>query len=351
MAGHDQRSLLTVQLQPEKAIAYDRLSPFAFDDQLNCWCVFDGELISAIFQSDTFQVVPYAQYYREIAERTSIDLDAIITALDFIPLANEGADHKRLRGEFAAVTAGQGRSVVEAMEEYVASLMRNVFVAGTDVDLSAFVQRIYHQLFSLWLGTRQDDVVGTSDFSQVFDRTRSLNRRKSLNRNLAELTCSFAKKRDKLSTSPEIAVAMNVVGRDAFVGSIVLSFRETLARSPGARLCDIAFSQTLPSTAVPYVERLAMKDAEIGGMRVRKGQRIRLFLDATAQHVSGEDANLLFGKGRHICLGKPITLVIWRAMVAAASTISVRCTVGEFKMREGDYVFSYPERAIVRLHG
>ena len=233
----------------------------------------------------------------------------------------------------------------------MASLMRSVFIVGSEIDLTSLVQRIYHHLFSLWLGARQDDIAGVSDFSQVFDRTRSLNRRKKLNQNLAKLISAFAQKRDLLSTSPEIAAAMNIVGQDAFVGTIVLSLWETLARNPGARLCDVAFSPNLPSTGVPYVERVALEDAVVNGMSVKKAQRIRLFLDATAQHVSGEDANLLFGKGRHTCLGKPMTLVVWRALVAAAATISARFTPGDFKMREGDYVFSYPERAILKLHG
>ncbi|HET7714667.1 MAG TPA: hypothetical protein VFK86_03490 [Bauldia sp.] len=349
MAGDSERSLLTIQHRPDRHVTYGELHPFAYDDTLQCWCVFDKGMIAAILQSDRFHVVPYAEHYREIEQRTGIDFGGIITALDSIPLANEGADHRRLRAEFAAVMGAAGRNAVKATEEYVAALVRDAFAAGSTIDLTDLGAKIYNHVFSLWLGIDQGEIVDKSDFSQVFDRTRSLNRRKQLNQNLTRLIAAFTERHD-LSTSPEIAVAMNVVGRDAFVGSIVLSIWETLSRSPGARLSEIAFAESLPATGVPYVERLAQDDATLGGMTVRKGDRLRVFLDATARYVSGEEANLLFGKGRHLCLGKPMTLVVWRALVATAGTLSARFTPVEFRMREGDYVFSYPDRAVVRFH-
>lgn len=342
--------MLTVHRQPDRQRVYRRLHPFWRDKQLNCLCVFDRDLISAIFRSDKFRVMPYAESYRDITARTSIDFVSIIAALDQIPLANEGETHRKLRAEFASVMAGQGRRAVKPMEDYVTALAQGTFTAGSEVDLTGFAQQIYNHLFSLWLGTEQDSIVGDQDFSQVFDRTRSLNRRKKLNQNLAKLIEAFAGKRDVLSTSPEIAVAMNVVGKDAFIGSIVLSLWETLVRSPGMRLRDLAFPQSLPSTGVPYIERLALDDVVIGEMSVKRGERIRLFLDATALHVSGEETNLLFGAGRHLCLGKPMSLVIWRALTAAAGRISARYTPIDLRMREGDYVFSYPERAVVAFH-
>jgi hypothetical protein len=178
-----------------------------------------------------------------------------------------------------------------------------------------------------------------------------LNRRKRLNQSLARLMRLFEGRRDTLSTSPEIAVAMNIVGKDAFIGSVVLSVWETLVRNPGSRLSEVTFSKDLPATGVPYVERVALDDATVGRISVRKDERIRLYLDATARHVSGEEANLLFGKGRHLCLGKPMTLAIWRALIATMATMSERFTAEEFEMRDGDYVFSYPERAVVKFHG
>jgi hypothetical protein len=184
----------------------------------------------------------------------------------------------------------------------------------------------------------------------VFDGAMSLNRRKKVNQNLQKLTCAFAERRDRIPTTPELAVAMNVLGNDALMGSLVLSTWHHLEQNPGARLADIDFPANLSATGVPFIERIANKDVEIGTLKVAKDQKVRLVIDAASSQVTGEEADLFFGKGRHVCIGKAMTLVVWRSFVRTISTLPHRFTLGEMRLRSGDYAFTYPEYARVSLH-
>jgi cytochrome P450 len=325
--------------------------PFRFDDDLGCLCVLDADIIAAVFRSDKFSVVSFADQYRYIMERAEIDFGATITAFDHIPLANEGDRHRQLRAEMASVVGARGRATTHAMEDFVASLAKRLFVAGNEIDIPEDIARpIFLQLFALWLGVDHSELVEEPNFSQVFDMKMSLNRRKKINRNVGQLTCAFAERRDRIPTSPEIATAMNILGNDALRGSMALSLWEVLARNAGARLEEIDYPQNLPSTGVPYIERVAIEDVEIGGMSVAKGQRVRLYLDAASAHVSGKEADVLFGKGRHVCVGKPMSLAIWRSLTRTLRTIPLRFTMGDMKLRTRDYAFSCLEHARVSIH-
>jgi cytochrome P450 len=343
--------MLTLHHQPDRRETYDALRPFHFDQHLKVLCVYDKELIAAIFRSEDFRINAFADHYRTIAERTGIDFQASIATLDHIPFSKEGDEHKRLRTEMAAVVSADSREHIAGMETFINELVKNLFVSGKEIELNQQLGRaIFYELFSRWLKVDQREFMKESNISQVFDGAMSLNRRKKVNGDLHELTCAFAERRERMPTTPEFAVAMNVLGNDALMGSLVLSTWHILEQNPGARLSDIEFPTNLPATGVPFIERIANRDVEIKGLSVAKDQKVRLMIDATSRQVTGEEADLFFGKGRHLCIGKPMTLIVWRSFAKAVMALPLRFTLGEMRLRTGDYAFSYPEYARVRLH-
>lgn len=124
----------------------------------------------------------------------------------------------------------------------------------------------------------------------------------------------------------------------------------TLEQHQGARLSEVSFPANIVATGVPFIERIANRDIEISGMKVSRDQKIRLVLDTTSRAMSGTETDLFFGKGRHLCVGKPMTLIVWRSLAKALNALPLRFTLGEMKFRGGDYAFNYPEYARITLH-
>lgn len=343
--------MLTLHQQPDRRETYEQLRPFSFDVHLGVLCVYDADLISAIFRSEDFRINPFADHYREIAERTGIDFQASIATLDHIPFSKEGVEHRRLRTEMNRIVSAESREHIAGMEAFIAELTARLFVAGNEIELTLQLARpIFFELFGRWLKVDEREFIKDSNFSQVFDGAMSLNRRKRVNENLEGLRCAFAERADRIPTTTEIAVAMNVLGNDALMGSLVLSLWHVLNQNPGARLSEIAFPPNLVATGVPFIERIANRDIEINGMKVAKDEKVRLVIDATSQQITGEEADLFFGKGRHLCIGKPMTLVIWRAIAKGLRKIPLRFKLRDMKLRTGDYAFNYPEFARISLH-
>ena len=109
--------MLTLQHQPDKCQKYDALRPFRFDEGLGCLCVFDSNLIEAVFRSDKFDVIFFGDQYRYIKEHTTLDFGPTIAAFDHIPLANEGERHRTTRAGIAAVIGAESREKTRLMEE------------------------------------------------------------------------------------------------------------------------------------------------------------------------------------------------------------------------------------------
>ena len=347
----EEKLLLTLHQQPNRREAYEELRPFSFDENLGVFCVYDADMISAIFRSEDFRINPFADHYREIAERTGIDFHASVETLDHIPFSKEGEEHRRLRAEMTRVVSAQSREHIVGMEAFIKELTARLFVAGAEIELMRQLARpIFFELFGRWLKVDESEFIEESNFSQVFDGAMSLNRRKRVNENLKSLRCAFAERADRIPTTPEIALALNAVGNDALMGSLVLSLWHVLEQNAGARLADIEFPPNLVATGVPFIERIANRDIEVNGMKVAKDEKVRLVIDATSQQITGDEADLFFGKGRHLCIGKPMTLVIWRAIAKGLRKIPLRFTLRDMKLRTGDYAFNYPEFARISLH-
>lgn len=343
--------MLTLHQKADRSRTYLSRKPFWFDSDLDCYCVVDKDMIATIFRSDKFRVVAYPDVYRSISERTSVDFEASIRALEHVPLALEGSDHSKMRGEFASVLDHNTRATMEYIERFAAGVVIDVFRDRTEIDLMAQIAKpIVSRLFSVWLNVDDEQTVQNRGVSQLFDKEMSLSRRRKLNDNVKGMLCAYSENRSALPTTPEIAIAMNIVGKDALLGSLALSLWDTLSAHQGKRLNEISFPHRLPSTGVPFTMRVALEDQEVGRLNVKRGDLVRLYMDATAMHVSGEEADLLFGRGRHLCLGKPITLIIWRALARTLEIIPLRFTLNDIKLRDGDYAFRYPEYARVSIH-
>jgi hypothetical protein len=134
---------------------------------------------------------------------------------------------------------------------------------------------------------------------------------------------------------------LTIIGHDSLVASLGCSLLDVLEKGTGKQLCELAWPQSLPSTGVPYVERLAMRDSWIDRTKVRAGERVRLYISEPRQ---------FFGKGRHSCLGEDVSTWIWRTLTAELSRLPHKFYIQAVCRRERDYVFVYYSRLVVHFH-
>jgi hypothetical protein len=242
------------------------------------------------------------------------------------------------------VLTAHSPAIKRSISSIARELVPQLCVSGAHVDLvRQIIKPICNAFFGELLGvpipTLEDDRVSAS---QIFDLYLGLNRRKEINTKASEMLEAFSEEGKGLKTAPGYAVSLSMLGYDSSIGSLGASLLEVLRREAGKRLCNLAFTTLFPvNTGVAYVERFAVKDCRFSAAEIRKGDRIRLFLDGG---ISDDGANGLrpyFGRGRHSCLGEEWSKWLWQTITGELSLLPLICTIENAKRRKPDWVFVY----------
>jgi len=319
--------------------------PIEWVSALGCWCVFETGAITAILKSTDFVAADFAEWHRTLA-KMGIGCSAVIEILDHVAIANEGKRHAEIRKTMARCIATQTGSTKHALAEKLSALVPARCRDGQRVDLvREIIRPACDTLFERLLGVPVPSDEGISA-SQIFDLYLSLNRRKRIVSQAGAMLETYTEAQDRLNVAPGYATSLRMLGYDSIVGSLGGSILHVFEGAPGRRLCEIAYPANLPMTGVPYVERFAAADRQVGDAAIKQGDRIRLYLDSESKS-KGE---CHFGRGRHSCLGEDLSSWLWRALTAEFAQLPLRFRVESAVRRKPDWVFAYYPNIVVDFH-
>jgi cytochrome P450 len=323
--------------------------PIEWIPALGFWCVFETGTITAILKSTDFVVADLAQWHRMLA-KLGIDCSAMIEILDHVATANEGQRHTEIRKTMARCIAAQTSSTKDTVTETISALVPARCRDGQRVDLvREIIRPACDTLFERLLGVPVPSNEGISA-SQIFDSHFSLNRRKQIVSKAAAMFETYTEAQDRLNVAPGYAAALRMLGYDSIVGSLGGSILHVLEGAPGKRLCEITYPAKLPRTGVPYIERFAAADRQVGNAAIKQGNRIRLYLESGSQGDNARNGECHFGRGRHSCLGEDLSSWMWRALTAEFAQLPLRFTVESAIRRKPDWFFAYYSNIVVDFH-
>ena len=186
---------------------------------------------------------------------------------------------------------------IEVMAEIVAPLIRTVLGGIAGVQLG--------------------EDVPLDSISIVFDRLIGTRKRQKIEQALRRVADGLraAPGWDKSDEEEAGVLALFVLGNDALRERSAKASTSCSGTEPGRRFSDIDYPEIPTETGVPYVERIAEEAFEQGGQRFEPGARIRVYLQAFA-YAEEADAADIFGVGAHSCLGKPLSIDVWRRLTA-----------------------------------
>jgi hypothetical protein len=331
---------LLMHRSPEKWRALSATAPLVWSEGLGCWTTANPDVLLSILKDDSFEVVDFRAETARLAEGLGVDLHATKAVFDHLPLALEGAEHSSKRRIAAQAIKQNSSAALEKFAEALERLVKAPFDRGEPFNIvSEIFAPAIEGLVSTLSGLRVESEEGDPSPSQIFDRMLSVNRRKLIDRRLDAAIRSHG------AGCPiddvTLKAAISVVGTDSLVGSVTESFIHEVERNDGKRLSEFAWSDRLPRTGVPYVDRIATKPISIAGSQVEPGQRIRLFLVAL-QLLGADGIDGYFGAGRHLCLGKAVSIRAWHILTAELGKIEKRVRITEIGYRKSDFVFNTP---------
>ncbi len=334
--------------QQDRADIYRALEPISWSEELACWLVFDGELIQSILKSDDFRVAWSRDEIVALSERLGVDLGAIAHMGRFLPVAHEGAAHARLRKDMAVLLNERTESALAAFRDAVDARLANIMESRSPVDLiDGLIAPASAALMSELSGLRLAPPNGDLAPPQMLDRLLSVNRRALINQQLADLRDAALE-----LFSPgdaEMRAAIAVLGSDSLLGSIAGTLIEQISNNPGALLRDIAWSDKLTISAVPFVEKKAVAATTVAGRRIAAGQRVRVYLDVF-QFGAASQRDSYFGAGKHACLGRMMSQRAWTIVASSLKTHARRIEILRVDYRKSDFMFNFPTSITAAIH-
>lgn len=301
-----------------------------------------------ILRSPDLDVVPYAERVAALAAHLGLAFPATLRALESIPLCLSRSDHPAARRTMAEMIAARTDVLKQRIPGMVANRMAPLSRPGA-VDMMAsvvtpLVDDMISGLLDLPLQVGPDTLI-----SRVFSQSLGVAKRRRLEAELAQLIAELetAFPQDDARTIG-LKLSLAILGRDALTGTLACSLHAVLAAAPGQPLSAMDWPDLPPRTGVPYIDRMARRGAMIGSHPIPPGDTIRAWL---ARYETAEDPRArlsFFGAGAHLCLGRALSLDLWRSLATALRGLRMIPTITDYQLRRDD-VFHLPQSFTIKV--
>lgn len=303
---------------------------------------------TAILRHPALDVVPYAERAARLAAHSGLDLSATIFALRHVPIAVPRDRHPEARRAMAALiaeaTPGLRAELPGKVASHLAVLTRPGCIEAMEAVVTPLVGDIISALCGVTVAHHEAPTV-----SRIFSQKAGPARRLRIE---AELRALIARIEDRYpGASPEevgLRLSLVILGSDALMGLLGTSLHAVFTDAAGRALSEAAFPETPPRTGVPYIDRIAQEPCTVEGTALAVGDQIRAQLDVLEAAADPGRRMGFFGAGAHLCLGRALSLDLWREIGRAFSTIGARVRVVDYALRKDD-VFAFPERLVLEV--
>jgi hypothetical protein len=320
--------LLSLHYRDSRRAEFKAGEDILYNQELKSWFVFKPELVIDLLRDDERLVVPDTVANIKMLEaRYKRQFPNLIYAVSHIPLLLNGEVHREVRRGLAEIVSQCRPRILAALPElmnrHISTLDREVHPEWISDSFSPLVGEVFGLMCDCPVPLPFPKLVLT----RLFDRFVSLAALGEAERQIGQLRRSLAE------TAPHVdeahIVALLVLGRDSLLGTLGAALHTILRANEGKRFADFEFPDFPPETGVAIAERVATEDIAVGARTIAAGDRVRMYFQPISD-MSSASKQALFGAGVHSCLGRPISLDVWRAMIEtfkgfSSRLISVSC--------------------------
>ena len=263
-----------------------------------------------------------------------------------MPVAHEGEAHSPIRRAMAERLRDQADAALIGFSETFAAAIQKplnnyeVFDIN-ELALGPATARLISNICGFELLHSGD---GLSP-SQMLDSLLGLRRRKLINIEIDNLL-SRAKLGSKVH-DVELNLALAVLGFDTLHAALSINLLSVLRKTERLRLDQKNWPKEIEETGSPFIERTALISSSIGGIEIKQGQNLRLFLDDAGPDMK-HSVELFFGKGAHACIGRSISQRSWNLISQILRQYSCFLSVESVTYRSPDFMFRFPVKVMVK---
>jgi hypothetical protein len=304
------------------------------------------DLSRHILQSGQFSTFSMSDRYRELEKRTNVDFSAAIRFLDHLPVFMNGSSHEIVRKRMAKQVSSTMIQQLDSGQSEVDQRLEKLFFRGSRFDLvNDFILPVWRAISGA-IVLRDKDVIDLVDrIPELFYPMLSIRERLKINGAIARFIETHCGPDDDEKL---LLLCLSVLGARPFVGAISLSLYDVFANNPSIRMSDIAWPGSFPSSSLRYVDRIAQTDVAAATEHFSAGERIRC-VTQSANYASDDNRKMLFGIGKHTCIGKLTSEKMWAHIVRRFAEYDFRVECTGLTMAEQNDPFTMPATATILL--
>jgi len=346
------KNALTLHLDPDRSafFARHRKDPAYYDSSMRCWIVLDPTEILRLLRHPGLVCEEIVPAIDGVAERYGESFDNLRHAASVMPLLMDGDGHRRIRREMAEFLNERRALMIERIPGLLESRFDGLrYEPEVDLVGDLFLPFVC-DLFTELVGCRVAVPFERIAITRIFDRYLSLRTMRMIDREIATLRevilrdCSWA----STDETRDLLLGILVIGRDSLIATLSESIGSSMAANLETSIADIAFGDFPSETGVAIAERRAVEPVAVPGAEIKPGDKVRLYLHGLNYSDRTAEQRQIFGAGAHSCLGRQLSLDVWKALIPMLRT--VRQTVKDVDHGYlANHIFVMPDHVRVRL--
>ncbi len=303
----------------------------------------DFREIASILSNSDFETLPFSKTHSTIADHLGFDASEIIAALSSVPLAMRGDDHQKSRKRMAEIIAAAEPAAKRFIDEDMPALLHNLLRPGLHNVIEEFILPCSEALIAANIGVTPN-MPDDSVISRILSPSIGIAKRKRMNKEIAELRQALTRDmpdRNELEVNDRLALA--ILGTDALRGTLSQSLHAYFTEAPNSK-----DPSTPPRTGLPHIVREVTAERELFGQHCPVGSLVSADLVAFNDSAQSKERIRFFGFGAHTCLGRRMSLMLWRKIIETLEPAAVLPEVRSYKLRRDD-VFAVAEEFIIEV--
>ncbi len=297
--------------------------------------------VRSVLGNEDCAVAAYGRGYEVLKLRSEHDFSNIEFALNYLPVAHDGARHVFLRDRASKYLQSKN-DVLKGTRTRLVAQAAAVFAKNGRIDL---VREVADPIVAGMIKDLSGMKIDTSP-SLIFDPSTSLRKRRMLNDELGRLIAQLRQNNPQADDDDiGISLAFAVLANDASKGLILANLSKILSDNVGKRLVEIKWPALPIETGIRFIDRIARCPVQHRGVAVPKDAVLRAAFGALSHDG---DATSLFGVGRHVCLGRGFFWAFWRDFVSALGRLTAKVVAVDIGP-SSNRVFAIPDHVFVEV--
>lgn len=271
--------------------------------------IADPAVVADIMRNPNFVLPDILSLTREIARRYSVPLLRVQESMKILPLLLEGDQHMRLRKILGPFLSTRLRDIEPGLPGMITALLDGLPPRGEADLIPELVEPLIREVFSRLVGRQLTDEIMSFTLVSIFEGRHNL---ASLSRldHMLDRVSRFLEQDSGGEDDFICRMCCLVFGVDNMLSTLAENLAASFQASNGEAPAQLPPYPTEGMIASVY--RQALHPTEIAGHAVLPSTLVRLQLAPLGYSEDKSITAAMFGVGRHACIGKQISLSVWK---------------------------------------